>query len=136
MANDWNDRIIDEFRSNGGQVQNFGDSLVLLHHTGAKSGTSRVSPVMGLRDEQSGGWHIAASKGGAPENPAWFHNLVAHPDAVIETPHDGTVDVRAEVLHGSDRDAGWARFTSASDGFRQYEQRTTRVIPVVRLTRR
>jgi deazaflavin-dependent oxidoreductase (nitroreductase family) len=131
---DWNARIIDEFRANGGSVGNFGRSLVLLHHVGAKSGTDRVSPVMGLRDGD--GWLIAASKAGAPENPAWFHNLIAHPDVEIETPDDGTVAVRADVLHGAERDQAWARFTAASDGFRQYEQRTSRIIPVVRLTRR
>jgi deazaflavin-dependent oxidoreductase (nitroreductase family) len=131
---DWNARIIDEFRANGGSVGNFGRSLVLLHHVGAKSGTDRVSPVMGLRDGD--GWLIAASKAGAPENPAWFHNLIAHPDVEIETPDDGTVAVRADVLHGAERDQAWARFTEASDGFRQYEQRTSRIIPVVRLTRR
>jgi deazaflavin-dependent oxidoreductase (nitroreductase family) len=131
---DWNERIIEQFRSNGGHVDNFGTGLVLLHHTGAKSGTVRVSPVMGL-PEGDDAWLIAASKGGAPENPGWFHNLVAHPDVEIETP-DGTVAVHAEVLEGTERDRGWARFTAASDGFRQYEQRTSRTIPVVRLTRR
>jgi deazaflavin-dependent oxidoreductase (nitroreductase family) len=132
---DWNERIIEEFRANGGSVDNFGRSLVLLHHVGAKSGTERVSPVMGIPDGDDA-WLIAASKAGAPEHPAWFHNLVAHPDVEIETPDEGTVPVRAEVLAGDERDRGWARFTAASDGFRQYEQRTSRTIPVVRLTRR
>jgi deazaflavin-dependent oxidoreductase (nitroreductase family) len=131
---DWNERIIEQFRSDGGHVDNFGTGLVLLHHIGAKSGTERVSPVMGL-PEGDDAWLIAASKGGAPENPAWFHNLAAHPDVEIETP-DGTVAVHAEVLEGAERDRGWARFTAASDGFRQYEQRTSRTIPVVRLSRR
>lgn len=81
-------------------------------------------------------WLLAASAAGAPKHPAWFHNLVAHPDLAIESPDDGTVDVRARVIIGDERDAGWARFTTASAGFREYEKRTTRIIPVVELTRR
>ena len=134
---DWNQQIIDEFRANGGDVRTngFGKGLVLLHHRGAKTGTERVSPVAGIADGD-GGWLVAASKGGAPENPAWFHNLLAHPDVEIETPDDGTVPVHATQLVGAERDAAWARFTARSEGFRSYEQRTTRTIPVLRLTRR
>jgi deazaflavin-dependent oxidoreductase (nitroreductase family) len=134
---DWNQQIIDEFRTNGGFVQTngFGKGLVLLHHRGAKTGTERVSPVAGIPDGQ-GVWLVAASKGGAPDNPAWFHNLVAHPDVEIETPDDGTVPVRATRLTGAERDTAWAQFTARSEGFRAYEERTARTIPVLRLTRR
>jgi deazaflavin-dependent oxidoreductase (nitroreductase family) len=134
---DWNQQIIDEFRSNGGAVETmgFGKGLVLLHHRGARTGTERVSPVAGIPDGE-GAWLVAASKGGAPENPAWFHNLLAHPDVEIETPDDGTVPVRATQLTGAERDAAWARFTARSEGFRSYEQRTARTIPVLRLARR
>ena len=96
---DWNQQIIDEFRANGGDVRTngFGKGLVLLHHRGARTGVERVSPVAGIRvDEDT--WLTAASKGGAPDNPAWFHNLLAHPDVEIETPDDGTVPVRATQL--------------------------------------
>lgn len=132
----FNERIIDEFRSNGGDVTvgGFGRRLVLLHHLGAKSGAERVSPVMALPSDS--GWIIAASKGGAPENPAWFHNLLAHPETVIETPDDGEVAVRAVRLDGAERDAAWARFLDASPGFGEYERRTERTIPVVELRRR
>jgi deazaflavin-dependent oxidoreductase (nitroreductase family) len=130
-----NQPIVDEFRENGGTVgHGFGRALVLLHHTGAKSGTERVSPVMGIKTDADT-WLIAASKGGTPENPAWFHNLLAHPDTVIETPDDGTVAVHVTRLRGEERDAGWALFTARSDGFRQYEERTSRVIPVLSLRR-
>lgn len=134
---DWNDTIIEEFRANGGTVTTagFGRSLVLVHHTGARSGEERVAPLMGLHPSDDV-WLIAASAAGAPRNPAWFHNLVAHPDTEIETPDDGTVAVHARVLEGEERDAGWARFTSASEGFREYEKKTSRVIPVVELRRR
>ncbi|MFS0732101.1 nitroreductase/quinone reductase family protein [Microbacterium sp. 1P10UB] len=130
----WDDKIIEEFRSNGGEVGRFGRSLVLMHHRGARSGTERVTPVMAIPDDGDG-WLVAASKAGAPENPAWFHNLVAHPDIDLETP-DGTVAVHADVLTGDERDRGWARFTDASEGFREYEKRTSRTIPVVRFSRR
>jgi deazaflavin-dependent oxidoreductase (nitroreductase family) len=136
-VSDWNQKVIDEFRENGGTVQTmgFGRGLVLLHHTGARTGTERVSPVAAIRDGDDT-WLVAASKAGAPDNPDWFHNLRAHPDVAIETPDDGTVEVRAQVLAGDERDAAWARFTAMSEGFRSYEQKTTRVIPVVALTRR
>ncbi|QHF22670.1 nitroreductase family deazaflavin-dependent oxidoreductase [Rathayibacter sp. VKM Ac-2804] len=134
---DFNEQIIAEFRANGGTVTTagFGRSLVLVHHTGARSGEERIAPLMGLHPSDDV-WLIAASAAGAPKHPAWFHNLEAHPDTEIETPDDGTVPVRARVLEGAERDAGWKRFTDASDGFKGYEQKTTRTIPVVELTRR
>lgn len=131
----FNDRVIDEFRENGGEVARFGRSLVLVHHVGAKSGTPRVSPVMGIRTGEDT-WLIAASKAGAAQNPAWYHNLLANPDAEIETSDDGTVAVRVSELTGAERDAAWARFTERSSGFRDYEAKTTRTIPVLALTRR
>jgi deazaflavin-dependent oxidoreductase (nitroreductase family) len=138
MSNQYNsftDRVIDEFRDNGGEVARFGRSLVLVHHVGAKSGTARVSPVMGIRIDDDT-WLIAASKGGAPENPAWYHNLLANPDAEIETGDEGTIAVHVSELKGVERDAAWARFTERSGGFRDYEAKTTRTIPVLALTRR
>lgn len=134
---DWNQRIIDEFRANGGTVatMGFGRRLVLLHHTGARTRTRRVAPLAALRPDADT-WQVAASKGGAPDNPDWFHNLRAHPDVAIETPDDGTVEVRARVLEGEERDAAWDDFTAMSDGFRSYAEKTSRVIPVVELTRR
>ena len=107
---DWNQQIIDTFRANNGVVPQFGRSLILVHHRGAKSGIERISPLMGRRDGEDT-WLIAASKAGAPDNPAWYHNLLAHPDVDIETP-DGVVPVRVEELTGAERDAAWAKFTS------------------------
>lgn len=136
----FNDAIIDEFRANGGAVsRGFGTDLVLVHSTGAKSGEARVHPVLALRDGDA--WIIAASKGGAPEHPAWFHNLVAHPDATLESPDQrggiDTVPVRASVLDGAERDAAWARFLARSPAFAQYEERAGgRRIPVVKLSPR
>jgi len=135
-VSDWNQGIIDEFRDNGGFVSTagFGRNLVLVHHVGAKSGVERVSPLFAIRDEA--GWLIAASKGGAPTHPAWFHNLAANPDTVVEAPGEGEVPVTAVELEGAERDAAWSRFTAKSDGFATYQARTDRVIPVVELRRR
>lgn len=132
---DWNKPIIDEFRATGGTVSHgFGRALVLLHHIGAKTGAERVTPLMAIRDDPDT-WFITASKAGAPQNPGWYHNLLAHPETTIETPDDGIVAVRAEELTGAPRDAAWERFKAHSDGFRQYEQKTSRVIPVFALHR-
>ena len=137
---DFNTGIIEEFRANGGAVsRGFGTDLVLVHSTGAKSGAERIHPVLALRDGDA--WLIAASKAGAPEHPAWFHNLVAQPEASIEVPDlrggIDTVPVRATVLDGAEHDAAWAAFLVKSPAFAQYEARTGgRRIPVVRLSRR
>ena len=136
----FNDAIIDEFRGNGGAVsRGFGTDLVLLHSTGARSGAERIHPVLALRDGDA--WLIAASKGGSPEHPAWYHNLVAHPDTEIETPDQrggiDTLPVRATVLDGPDHDTAWARFVDHSPAFAQYAQRAGgRRIPVIRLSPR
>ena len=103
----WTQQIIDTFRSNNGMVPQFGRDLVLLHHVGARTGTARISPVMSFRTADDG-WLIVASKGGRPENPAWFHNLKAHPDIQIEAADDGLVDVHATELTPEERIAARA----------------------------
>ncbi|MDO9395828.1 MAG: nitroreductase/quinone reductase family protein [Herbiconiux sp.] len=139
---DFNTQIIDEFRANGGHVSSygFGDSLVLLHSVGARSGQQRISPLMAIA-EASGSWLIAASKAGAPDNPAWYANLRAHPQTVVEAPdgRGGTeeVPVTAVVLAGAERDAAWEAFVAQSPGFADYQVKAgDRLIPVVRLERR
>jgi deazaflavin-dependent oxidoreductase (nitroreductase family) len=128
----WNDQVIAEFHANNGTVGRFGRNLVLIHHIGAKTRTERIAPVRAIRDG-SDSWLIAASKGGAPENPAWYHNLLANPDVRIETPDDGVVAVHADDLRGTERDEAWERFKEASPGFRDYEEKTSRTIPVLAL---
>ena len=133
---DFNDQIIEEFRANGGHVETagFGDKLILLHTIGARSGEERVTPTMALRDEDS--WLVYASKAGAPDNPAWYYNLVTNPDITIETPQ-GMVDVTAHELHGEERDAAWAQVVAVASGFADYQVKAgPRVIPVLRLTPR
>lgn len=135
---DWNAAIIDEFRANDGRVSRFGDGLVLLHAVGAKTGEPRVKPVAG-RPQPDGSWLIAATYGGNDKNPPWYHNLKAHPDLDIEVVVEGhaqTVPVHVTELEGEARDAGWAQFTADSEGFRNYESKSSRVFPILRLARR
>ena len=127
---DWNDKIIEEFRANGGKVggQFEGAPLLLLHSTGAKSGQDRVAPVMyrQVGDDLA----VFASKAGAPDNPDWFHNLVANPDASVEVGTD-TVEVRARVTEGDEREEIWEAQKAEYPGFAEYEAKTDRQIPVV-----
>ena len=132
--NDWNKPIIEEFRANAGKVGGpfEGSPLLLLHHTGARTGTERVNPLayQPLRN----GFAVFASKGGAPTHPDWYHNLIAHPEASVEVGAD-TVDVRARVAGGEERDAIWERQKELMPGFADYEKQTARRIPVVILER-
>jgi deazaflavin-dependent oxidoreductase (nitroreductase family) len=131
--NDWNARTIAEFRSNHGKVGGpfEGAPLLLLHHTGARSGKSHINPMMYLKDGDR--YMVFASKGGADTNPDWYHNLKAHPDVQIEV-GDDTVDVRAEELTGADRDGVFARQASLYPTFAEYQRQTKRIIPVIALT--
>jgi len=134
---DWNQQVMDEFRANGGKVAMFGDNpVLLLHSTGAKSGAARVTPVCYLPAD--GSLHIFASKAGAPENPAWYHNLKAHPNARIEVGNaakDGieSHDVIASEVSGDLRDRIYAAQIDAMPQFAEYEEKTNRRIPVVAL---
>lgn len=132
---DYNAQIIDEFRANHGKVGgNFeGAPLLLLHSVGAKSGQERVNPMMYLQDGDR--YLVFASKGGAPTNPDWYHNLKANPDAEIEV-GDETFAVRAEELPSAERDEKYAEQAALYPGFADYEERTDRVIPVVALAPR
>lgn len=129
QPNDWNARVIEEFRANSGNVEAFpANNLILLHHTGAKSGQERVTPL--AYQAVDGGYAIFASKAGAPENPAWFHNLQANPKATIEIGTD-TVPVTARVASPEEREPIWTQQKKDQPGFAEYEQKTSRQIPVV-----
>jgi deazaflavin-dependent oxidoreductase (nitroreductase family) len=134
LATDWNGAIIEEFRANEGQVGgNFkGAPLLLLHTTGAKSGEERVHPMMYL----DGGDRVFvfASYAGRPENPSWYHNLKAHPDVVVEVGAEKYKAVATEIT-GDERDRVYAEQARRYPGFAEYERKTTRVIPVVAITR-
>ena len=136
---DFNTQIIEEFRANGGHVETmgFGDHLVLLHTVGAKSGESRVSPLMSLPDGDSG-WLIIGSAAGSPKNPAWVHNLRAQPTARVEySGDDGVAETGTTVteLEGDARERAWQSFVSASAQFQKYtETAEGREFPIFSLT--
>jgi deazaflavin-dependent oxidoreductase (nitroreductase family) len=132
---DFNTRIIAEFRANHGKVGgNFeGAPMVLVHTTGARTGAERVNPLMYLPDGDR--YLIFASKGGADTHPAWYRNLLAHPDIEIEV-GDETIPVHAEELKGAERDEKYAEQARRYPGFAEYQKKTSRVIPVIALTRR
>jgi len=109
-----------------------GRPVMILHTTGAKSGAERETPVTYSRDGDR--YVIAASKGGAPTNPAWYHNLAAHPTATVETERE-TFHVRASEVSGVERDRLWEQHAAERPEFRDYPTRTDRVIPVLTLER-
>lgn len=129
---DMNRTIIEEFRANRGAVGGRfeGAPILLLHSTGARSGKERVNPMMYLAVGDS--YAVFASKAGAPTHPDWYHNLVAHPDVVIEVGTE-TKRVRARVVHDREREAIWSTQKQRYPGFAEYEQKTERQIPVVLL---
>ena len=133
-VSDWNTAIIEQFRAQGGKgVAQFGDALLLLHHTGARTGTVRVNPLAYYDDGDR--LVIVASKAGAPQNPDWFFNLRANPDTTIEIGSE-TVEVRAAEITGDDYEQTWARVAAAMPGFADYQTKTARRIPLVALHRK
>jgi len=132
---DFNSAIIEEFRANDGKVGGpfEGAPVLLLTATGAKSGERRTNPVVYLQDDDR--MVIFASKGGAPNNPGWYHNLRANPSATVEV---GTekVDVDAVVTEGEERERLFRRQAEIFPQFADYEQKTARQIPVVALKRK
>ncbi len=133
--NDFNQQIISEFRANKGVVGGpfEGAPMLLLTATGAKSGEQRTTPLVYLPDGDR--YLIFASKGGAPTNPAWYHNLVAHPEATVEV---GTEKFQATAteLRGEERDRLYSKQAELRPAFGEYQQKTSRTIPVIALTRR
>src|ERR1017187_6986227 len=129
-ANDWNSKIIEEFRANGGKVggQFEGAPLLLLHTVGAKSGQERVNPMMYRTVGDA--YAVFASKAGAPTNPDWYYNLVANPRVRAEIGTE-TLAATARVAEAEERDRIFAAQKDAFPGFGDYERQTTRQIPVV-----
>jgi deazaflavin-dependent oxidoreductase (nitroreductase family) len=132
--NDWNRKIIEEFRTNGGKVGGIweGRPLLLLTTTGAKSGQPRTHPMMYLREGNR--LFVFASKGGAPTNPAWYHNLLAHPEVTVEVGNE-KFNALAQPVTGEERDKIYARWAQMYPQFGEYQQKTTRKIPVIGLRR-
>ncbi len=132
---DWNRSIIEEFRANDGRVGGVfaGRPILLLQHTGAKTGKVRVTPLM--YQDLDGGYAVFGSKGGSPTNPDWFHNVKANPEVVVEV---GTerFDMRARVAVGDERRSIWESWKSRFGIFAEYDRKTDREIPVIVLESR
>jgi deazaflavin-dependent oxidoreductase (nitroreductase family) len=129
-VSDWNRRIIEEFHANEGQVGGAfqGVPILLLHHTGARSRLERVNP---LAYQQVGdAFAVFASKGGAPTNPDWYHNLLANPRAKVEVGTE-TFEVVAHEAEDAEREGIWEEQKRRVPGFADYERRTSRRIPVM-----
>ena len=133
--NEFNAQVIAEFRANAGEVGGAlaGAPVLLLHSRGAKSGEARLHPLMyqAVGDD----FAIFASYAGAPRHPAWFHNLVAHPQTTVEMGRE-VVAVTARVTAGAEREAIWSAQKQRYPFFADYEAKTDREIPVVVLERR
>jgi len=132
-STNWNQPIIDEFRANSGKVGGRfeGKTLLILHTVGAKSGLERVNPTAYVADSDR--LVIIASKGGAPTNPNWYHNILAHPLVTVEV---GTekFQAQAEIAQEPERTRLFNLMVGMMPGFADYQQKTTRVIPVIILT--
>jgi deazaflavin-dependent oxidoreductase (nitroreductase family) len=130
-----NDQVIQEFRQTGGKPGGYfaGMNLLLLTTNGAKSGQERVSPVAYTRDGDD--YIIIASYGGHDKHPAWYHNLVAHPQVTVEVGTDKFPVVAETVEDKSERRRLYDAQAAVYPTFQEYETKTDRVIPVVRLRR-
>ena len=136
MAN-WNEATIQEFHAKAGKgVGPFGDQLILLTTVGARSGKERITPVMFHRDGER--YVVIASKGGAPDHPAWYRNLKANPLARVEVGAETgteTFEVRAREAEGEERERLYAERVAIAPGFGEYQRQTSRQIPVMILER-
>ena len=130
MPEDFNSKIIEEFRANGGEVGGSfqGAPLLLLHTRGARTGAERVNPMM--YRVVDGGYAVFASKAGASTNPDWYYNLIANPQVRAEL-GTGTVPLTARVADDDEREQIWSAQKAEYPGFRDYETKTSRKIPVV-----
>jgi deazaflavin-dependent oxidoreductase (nitroreductase family) len=138
-VNDWNEKIIAEFRANEGRVGGRfeGAPIVLLHHRGRKSGREYVNPVMYLLDESDEDTiYVFATKAGAPSNPDWYYNLIAAGEATVERGTE-TYHVTVRELTGDERDRVYDEQARRYSGFANYAQQTAgiRTIPVLELRR-
>jgi deazaflavin-dependent oxidoreductase (nitroreductase family) len=120
-------------RSRSGKMMGF--NALILHTLGRRSGQERTNPV-GWWPGAEGSWLICASANAAVDNPAWYYNIAAHPDQVSIEVDGQTIPVTAQQLHGAERDEAWQQITAAAPRFAQYQARTDRELPIIRLVRR
>jgi deazaflavin-dependent oxidoreductase (nitroreductase family) len=132
---DWNRQTVEAFRANKGKVGGMweGRPLLLLTTAGAKSVQRRMNPVMYLREGNR--LFVFASKGGAPSHPDWYRNLLAHSEVTVEI-GDQTYTAIAKPVTGEERDGVYARWAEQYPQFQEYQERTSRTIPVIELTPR
>ena len=131
---DWNTKIIEEFRANGGKVGGpfEGAPMILIHHVGARTGTHRVTPLVYFPDGDD--ILIVASKAGAPTHPDWYYNVTKNPRIDVEVGTE-TFPVEVKELDPEERARTWPTVVAANPGFGEYQEKTDRVIPLLRLTR-
>jgi deazaflavin-dependent oxidoreductase (nitroreductase family) len=136
VSDDFNRRIIDEFRAKGGRVGGAlaGTPILLLHHIGARSGIERVTPLAYSRQDK-GDCVIVASNGGSRTLPGWYYNLKAHPTVAVEVGTE-TVIVQAEEVACGARDAQWSRLVAAAPSLTEYQAKAGRRIPMFALRAR
>jgi deazaflavin-dependent oxidoreductase (nitroreductase family) len=130
----WEDQLIAEMRSNGGEVTSgplAGHPLLIMTSRGAKSGKPRRVILTFHRDD--GDYVVAGTASGSPTDPAWLHNLEANPEVTVEVRNE-VVDATASIVSGADRDRLWVEHVRALPWFADYPKQTGRVIPMVRLT--
>jgi deazaflavin-dependent oxidoreductase (nitroreductase family) len=132
--NQWNKTVVEEFRANGGKLGGqFADAPVLLLHTkGRRSGKEFLNPLAYYADGDR--YLVFGSKGGADTHPDWYLNLVAEPTAHIEVGTE-SFDVQVTDLQGEERDRLYAAQAEVMTNFADYQAKTTRVIPVIALSR-
>jgi deazaflavin-dependent oxidoreductase (nitroreductase family) len=135
-VNDWNKNIIDQFRENGGKVgPPFENTpLLLLHQKGRKSGKEYINPLA-YQQLEDGNIAVFGSKGGMPTHPEWYLNIIANPNVSVEVGTE-TFEAKARVAEGDERERIWTKQKKEFPGFADYEQRTTRQIPVIVLEKR
>jgi deazaflavin-dependent oxidoreductase (nitroreductase family) len=124
-----NQNAASRFRRNGKML---GFQGLILTTAGARSGAERTSPV-GWWPGPDGSWLIVAAANGAARNPAWYHNIAAHPDKVQIEVDGRRIGVKAEQLHGTERAQAWQQIAAAAPRFAKYQDKTDRELPVIRL---
>jgi deazaflavin-dependent oxidoreductase (nitroreductase family) len=131
---EFNKKVIEEFRSSGGKVsgQFAGAPMIIVTHQGAKSGTTYTSPLVYTKDGDR--YVLVASKAGAPKNPSWYHNLLAHPEVTLEIGNE-KFKAKAVEVKGAERDRLFAAHAKLMPQFNEYQKKTSRKIPVLALER-
>ncbi len=128
-----NQQIIEEFHANGGKMKNFPGNFLLLHTSGARSNQPRITPVSYFKDGDN--YAIVAAKGGAPTNPDWYYNMLAHPDDVTVEVGSEHFKVHATIAEPAERDRIFADVVRQAPNFGEYQKDNPRIMPIILLQR-